>query len=90
MDKEEIEKEALSGTLSIYKAPGQAYWRAREISMLASLRRQLGFERPILEIGCGDGQLTGMVFDEVDDGIDINPRVIERCRKQQQSWHRRV
>ena len=42
--------------------------------------RALRVERPILEIGCGDGTFSALVFDEIDEAIDINPKSIARAR----------
>jgi len=40
------------------------------------------FERPILDIGCGEGLFAKMVFDEkIDTGIDPNPKELERARQ---------
>jgi SAM-dependent methyltransferase len=40
------------------------------------------FERPILDIGCGEGLFAKMVFDEkIDTGIDPNPKELERARE---------
>ena len=61
--------------LSIYDSPSQAYWRSLELLAL----QKLTFDTPVLEIGCGDGQFTSMLFEEIELGIDLNPRAIERC-----------
>jgi SAM-dependent methyltransferase len=43
--------------------------------------QQIHFERPILEIGCGDGQFSSMILDQIDEAIDVNPRSVEKCRR---------
>jgi SAM-dependent methyltransferase len=70
-------RDEMTATLSIYKWPSQAFWRYFELKAL----REIEYERPILEIGCGDGQLSAMIFEEIDEAIDINPRAVEKCRR---------
>lgn len=42
----------------------------------------LPFERPILDIGCGDGIFSKVLFaEQIDTGIDPNPVEIEHARK---------
>jgi len=72
--------------LRIYKWPSQAFWRYLELQAL----RQIHFERPILEIRCGDGQFSAMIFEEVDDAIDANPRSVEKCRRLAGHLYRQV
>lgn len=68
----------LREVLPIYKAAGQGLWRALELRKVIELRDRIGFKAPVLEIGCGDGVFSAYVFDRIQDGIDINPRVIAR------------
>ena len=67
--------------LEIYKMPGQAFWRSLEFLKLMELKNEWGFARPVLEIGCGNGAFSSLIFDKIDDAIDINPRAIERARQ---------
>lgn len=76
----------MMATLQIYKWPSQAFWRSFEVQAL----RAIPCERPILEIGCGDGRFSSLVFQEIDDAIDVNPRSVERCRKLSGRLYRRV
>jgi SAM-dependent methyltransferase len=40
------------------------------------------FERPVLDIGCGEGLFAKVLFDgKIDTGIDPNPRELERARE---------
>jgi SAM-dependent methyltransferase len=70
-------RDEMSATLRIYQWPSQAFWRCLEVQAL----RQVEYDRPILEIGCGDGRLSSLIFADIDEGIDINPRSIEKCRR---------
>lgn len=79
-------RDEMSATLRVYKWPAQAFWRYFEVKALQQVR----FERPILEIGCGDGQLSAMLFDEIDQAIDLNPRSVEKCRRLAGQLYREV
>jgi SAM-dependent methyltransferase len=65
----------MEATLRIYRWPSQAFWRFFEVDAL----RRVHCERPILEIGCGDGQFSSLVFEHIDDAIDVNQRSIAKC-----------
>ena len=58
-----------------YAWPSQAFWRYFELKALRAVRVQ----RPILEIGCGDGKFSALLFDEIDEAMDINPRALARA-----------
>jgi SAM-dependent methyltransferase len=48
----------------------------------ARLYRGRPFERPILDVGCGDGLFAAMVFsDNIDVGIDPDRRELEECER---------
>lgn len=52
--------------------------RACEAEILSRQR----FERPVLDLGCGDGIFASILFrDPVDLGVDINPRELEAARR---------
>ena len=47
----------------------------------ARIYQRRSFQRPILDIGCGDGIFASVVFGEkIDTGIDPDPRELERAR----------
>ena len=79
-------RDEMTATLNIYKWPSQAFWRYFELQAL----KQVEYERPILEIGCGDGQFSSLVFREIDEAIDVNPRSVEKCRRLANGLYRRV
>jgi SAM-dependent methyltransferase len=79
-------RDEMSATLNIYKWPSQAFWRYFELQAL----KQIEYERPILEIGCGDGQFSSLVFEEIEEAIDINPHSIEKCRRIASNLYGRV
>ena len=62
-------------TQSIYDIPSLAAWRAAELKAL----RRCTFAAPVLEIGCGSGRFTSLLFQRVDWGVDFNPREIALC-----------
>jgi ubiquinone/menaquinone biosynthesis C-methylase UbiE len=55
-----------------------AFERVMECRILAEQR----FERPVLDIGCGEGLFAKVLFaDPIDTGIDPNPRELSRARE---------
>lgn len=55
---------------------------AIERSAECQLLSEEGFERPVLDIGCGDGIFaTVLTTEKIDVGIDINTREIEHAKK---------
>ena len=55
-----------------------AFERVLEGLIFSSLR----FERPVLDLGCGEGLFASIVFREpVDTGVDPDPRELERARE---------
>jgi SAM-dependent methyltransferase len=79
-------QDIMAATLRVYKWPAQAFWRYFEVQAL----REIPCQRPILEIGCGDGRFSSLIFHEIDDAIDVNPRAIEKCRNTSGNLYRRV
>ena len=63
--------------VEIYEWPSQAFWRYFELLVI----RNVIFDHPVLEIGCGDGRFTGLIFDIIEEAIDINPRSVQKCRE---------
>jgi SAM-dependent methyltransferase len=54
-----------------------ALWRASEAGVLAAVP----MERPILDIGCGDGHFASLLFDQpVECGIDLSISRLTRAR----------
>jgi len=81
-------KDELLKTLEIYGIPSQSFWRAFELAKLKELGKSVGFAPPVLEIGCGEGGFSALIFGSIDDGIDINPHCIERCKKKPNVYKR--
>jgi SAM-dependent methyltransferase len=79
-------RDEMTATLNICKWPSQAFWRYFELQAL----KQINCDRPILEIGCGDGQFSSLVFREIDEAIDVNPRSVEKCRRLKNHLYRHV
>lgn len=67
----------LEALLSSCTWPSEALWRSFELGIL----RDVPFQRPILELGCGDGDVTSLLLDHVEDAIDLNPRAVHRARR---------
>jgi SAM-dependent methyltransferase len=81
-------RDELIQTLEIYGMPSQSLWRAFELVKLKELKNIIGFAPPILEIGCGESNFSALIFRSIDDGIDINPRSIERCKRKPHVYKR--
>jgi len=52
-----------------------ALWRSVE----ALSYSQVKLEKPILDLGCGFGEFSGVVFDRLETGIDINKKELEKA-----------
>jgi SAM-dependent methyltransferase len=75
-----IPAERMREMLAIYATVSEAYWRAFELQKLRELRDAWRVGAPVLEIGCGSGAFTSLLFTQVDDAIDVNLRAVERAR----------
>lgn len=59
--------------------PSLGLWRAAEV---AALREQADLcQRPILDVGCGDGIVTSMALSLVDVGLDPDADTLERAAR---------
>src|SRR5437762_12778842 len=59
------------------QGPSLALWRAAEVAAL----REITFEHPILDLGCGDGLVTSQVLACVEIGLDPDNHVLERAAR---------
>lgn len=57
--------------------PSLGLWRAAEVAVL----REQVYDPPVLDLGCGDGFVTGMVLRHVSVGIDPDPSALDRARR---------
>ncbi|TMD60203.1 MAG: class I SAM-dependent methyltransferase [Chloroflexi bacterium] len=57
------------------QGPSLGLWRAAEI---AALREQV-YERPVLDLGCGDGLVTSFVLSKVEVGLDPDEKVLAQA-----------
>lgn len=78
------DEKLLDLTQQIYEIPSLAAWRAAELKVL----RHLEFQSPLLELGCGTGLFSSLLFDHVDCGIDISPKEIEICSRRTSMYGR--
>jgi SAM-dependent methyltransferase len=69
---------------TVYDIPSLAAWRAAELKALRSCK----FESPVLEIGCGNGRFTALFLQHVDWGVDLNPREVELCTRNNAIYRR--
>ncbi len=54
------------------QGPSLGLWRAAEVAAL----REEQYERPILDLGCGDGLVTSMVWSRIEFGLDPDENVL--------------
>ena len=57
------------------QGPSLGLWRAAEVAAL----REVSYEHPVLDLGCGDGLVTSLVMPDVEIGLDPNKKVLERA-----------
>lgn len=55
--------------------PSLGLWRAAEIAVL----RDYNFKRPILDLGCGDGEISSFVLSEVEIGLDPWAQALQKA-----------
>lgn len=57
------------------QGPSLGLWRAAEIAVL----REQVYERPVLDLGCGDGLVTSFVLSKVEIGLDPDEKVLAQA-----------
>ncbi len=57
------------------QGPSLGLWRAAEVAVL----RQVQYERPVLDLGCGDGLVTSLVMPKVEIGLDPDENVLKQA-----------
>lgn len=80
--KPEGSTDALVDLVDGCTSPSEAFWRTFELAVL----EEYDFPRPVLELGCGDGAFTALLGIAVDEGVDLNPRAVERARALSQTY----
>lgn len=59
-----------------------ALWRAVEARELARAKRQVKYQRPVLDLGCGFGEFAGVFYEStIEVGIDISPTDLVKAAK---------
>lgn len=64
-------------TLFEQQGPSLGLWRAAEIAAL----RARAYERPVLDLGCGDGLVTSRVLPFIDIGLDPDAAALARAHR---------
>lgn len=59
------------------QGPSLGLWRAAEVAVL----REQTYERPILDLGCGDGLVTSMVLPRVEIGVDPEAKPLAQAQE---------
>lgn len=63
--------------------PSEAFWRILE---LQAVRRSGTVDRPVLELGCGDGAFTELTGMTVDLAVDRQARAVARSRRRTRTY----
>lgn len=58
-----------------YGSLSHSFWRAQESSLFRKHKEEL--KSPILDLGCGDGSFSSVLFKEIDYGVDHDPEVLK-------------
>jgi SAM-dependent methyltransferase len=59
------------------QGPSLGLWRAAEVAAL----REVAYEHPILDLGCGDGLVTSLVMPQVEIGLDPDKKVLAQAAR---------
>jgi SAM-dependent methyltransferase len=68
---------SMESILGAFTWPSEAFWRCFELAALNGQELQ----RPIFELGCGDGSFTELAGLYVDTAIDLSARSVARASK---------
>lgn len=67
---------------NVYDHPAIVLWRAVEAKHISKVLSTIDFEKPILDLGSGDGKVSTTIFDQkIDVGIDISSAEIEGAKQ---------
>jgi SAM-dependent methyltransferase len=61
-----------------YDSLAHSFWRAQEVSLFNRVRDDLPI--PILDVGCGDGSFSSLVFKHLDYGLDKDVAALETAK----------
>lgn len=61
------------------QGPSLGLWRAAEVAVL----RQVQYDHPVLDLGCGDGLVTSLVMPRVEIGLDPDTTALKRAAQRQ-------
>lgn len=61
-----------------YDSLAHSLWRAQEASLFNRIRRQLA--PPVLDVGCGDGSFSSLIFNHIAFGVDKDAAALETAR----------
>lgn len=59
------------------QGPSLGLWRAAEVAVL----REQNYQRPILDLGCGDGLVMSMVLPQVEIGLDPDRKPLAQAQE---------
>ena len=75
------ERNYLTVFLKIYGHPAIALWRSIEAKCLSHVLKRMNFDGLILDLGCGEGRVSSIIFDQnIDVGLDISKFEITKAK----------
>lgn len=75
------EKNYLTEFSNVYDHPAIVLWKAVEAKHISKVLSTIGLEKPILDLGCGEGKVSSIIFDDIIDvGLDIKVSEIGRSK----------
>lgn len=63
-----------------YSHPAIVLWRSVEAKYLSQILNQVNFNGPILDLGCGEGKVSSVIFNHIDVGLDIEIGEIKKAK----------
>ena len=73
-------QQVFSDLLTRYRHPSIAIWRSVEICTVAEFLDGNPLDRPILDLGCGEGHVADLLFDAVDVGLEVEAAPLHAAR----------
>jgi len=71
----------LTRFLKIYSHPAIVLWRSVEAKNLSEALNKISFDGPILDLGCGEGKVSSIIFDRtIDIGLDIDVIQVRKAK----------
>lgn len=71
----------LTHFLKKYDHPAIVLWRSIEARNLSATLDKISFDTPTLDLGCGEGKVSSIIFDQIIDiGLDIDANQVKKAK----------